>query len=385
MNPPHLKLLWDWSDLYRHLITLALAQHGPAQRGFAADDLNEHSAADQLHAAPVRAEKEVLLVIVGIDQADQRAELYTFCDVVGTRAELAPIGQRLADGIGAPNLAGGQVGGFESQCVVFVFGDVFFVGRRLMGRPHCLFGLQQVFGQPCQHLLLQQEFIHDGQFKCVYFRPKAASIALPSQSMSSLPHSPAADRNKEPILQCLHAILRKQGTALEVAAGTGQHAIWFAAALPGWKWQPTDADAAMLPVMAARIAEAGLDNVLAPLHLDVTEDWPPLMRTFDAIYCANMLHIAPWDACAALMAGAARHLAPGGVLVTYGPYFEKGVSPSPGNLAFDASLRDRDPGWGIRNLEDVSAEAGRAGLILTQRHEMPSNNLLLVFRPESVE
>jgi hypothetical protein len=148
MNPQHLKLLSDQSDLYRHLIALALAQHGPAQRGFAADDLNELSAADQLHAASIRAEKEVLLLVVGIDQADQRAELYTFADVVGRRAELAPIGQRLADGVGAPNLAGGQVGGFESQRVVFVFGDVFFVGRRFMGSPHGLFGLQQVFGKP---------------------------------------------------------------------------------------------------------------------------------------------------------------------------------------------------------------------------------------------
>ncbi len=198
--------------------------------------------------------------------------------------------------------------------------------------------------------------------------------------MSILPHSPAADRNKEPILARLRGILREQGTALEVAAGTGQHAVWFAAALPGWKWQPTDFDVAMLPVIAGRIAQSGLDNVLPPLHLDVTAvPWPPSMRTFDAIYCANMLHIAPWDACAALMAGAARHLAPGGVLVTYGPYFEKGVSPAPGNLAFDESLRVRDPEWGIRRLEDVSAEAGRAGLILTQRHQMPANNLLLVF------
>jgi hypothetical protein len=161
MNPQYLKPLSDWADLHRHLITLAFAQHGPAQRRFAADDLNELNAADQLHAAPIRAEKEVLLLVVGIDQGDQCAELYAFFGVVGTRAELAPIGQRLADSFGAPNLAGGQVGGFESQCVVFVFGDVFFVDRRFMGRPHCLFGLQQVFGEPILHLLLQQEFIHD--------------------------------------------------------------------------------------------------------------------------------------------------------------------------------------------------------------------------------
>ena len=161
MDPQHLKLLSDWSDLYRHLITLAFAQHGLAQRGFAADDLNELCAADQLHAAAFRAEKEVLLLVAGIDQADQRAELNTSSDVVGTRAELAPTGQRLANGLGASNLTGGQVGGFQSQCVVFVFGDVFFVCRRFMGRPQCLFGLQQVLGEPIQHLLLQQEFIHD--------------------------------------------------------------------------------------------------------------------------------------------------------------------------------------------------------------------------------
>ena len=110
---------------------------------------------------PIRAEKELLLFVVGIDQADQRAELYTFARVVRARAELAPIGHRLADGVGATSLAGGQVGGFESQRVVFVFGDVFFVSRRFMGHPRCLFGLQQVFGEPFQHLLMQQDFIHD--------------------------------------------------------------------------------------------------------------------------------------------------------------------------------------------------------------------------------
>jgi hypothetical protein len=144
-------------DLYRHLITLAFAQHGPAQRGLAADDLNELGAADQLHAAPIRAQKELLLLVVGIDQADQRAELDAFAGVVGAGAELAPIGHRLADGFGAASLAGGQVGGFEPQGVVLVFGDVFFVSRRFMGRLQRLFGLQQVFGEPFQHLLLQQD------------------------------------------------------------------------------------------------------------------------------------------------------------------------------------------------------------------------------------
>lgn len=161
MNPQNLEMLSNRSDLYRKLITLAFTQHGPAQRCFAADDLNELSAAEQLHAAPVRAEKELLLLVMGIDEADQRAELYTFAGVVGTRTELAPACHCLADSLGAPSLAGGQVGGFEPQCVVLVFGDVFFVGRRFMGRPHRFFDLKQVFSEPFQHLLLQQEFIHD--------------------------------------------------------------------------------------------------------------------------------------------------------------------------------------------------------------------------------
>ena len=198
--------------------------------------------------------------------------------------------------------------------------------------------------------------------------------------MEDLPHSPAADRNKAPILARLREILGEHGTVLEIASGTGQHAVWFAASLAGWTWQPTDADPGMLPVMAERIARSGLANVLPPRQLDVTAaEWPLLPRRFDAIFCANMLHIAPWDACRGLMAGARRHLCEGGKLITYGPYFEQGAPPAPSNLAFDESLRARDPSWGIRNLEDVAAEAARNGLVLSQRHAMPANNLLLVF------
>jgi SAM-dependent methyltransferase len=202
--------------------------------------------------------------------------------------------------------------------------------------------------------------------------------------MTDLPSSPAADRNKEPILALLRQLLPAQGAALEIASGTGQHAVHFAAALPGWTWQPTDMGADMLPVIAARAAQAGLANVRPPLLLDVTApQWPavgaPFAQRFDAVYCANMLHIAPWAACGGLMQGAARHLAPGGLLVTYGPYFEDGVPPAASNLAFDDSLRLRDPAWGIRRLQDVAAEARRAGLALRERHAMPANNLLLVF------
>ncbi|HSW18734.1 MAG TPA: DUF938 domain-containing protein [Ramlibacter sp.] len=202
--------------------------------------------------------------------------------------------------------------------------------------------------------------------------------------MSDLPHSPAAERNKAPILAVLRQLLAPRGRALEIAAGTGQHAAWFAAALPDWAWQPTEADREMLPLLAERVAQVGLANLRPPLFLDVmAPGWPTLdtpdADKFDAIYCANMLHIAPGDACAALMAGAARWLAPGGMLITYGPYFEDATPPAPGNLAFDESLRARDPAWGIRRREDVAAQARSAGLVLAQRHALPANNLLLVF------
>jgi ubiquinone/menaquinone biosynthesis C-methylase UbiE len=198
--------------------------------------------------------------------------------------------------------------------------------------------------------------------------------------MEDLPHSPSADRNKEPILAQLRRILGERGTALEIASGTGQHAVWFAAAMTQWTWQPTDFDPGMLPVIAERIARSGLSNVLPPKQLDVTAPaWPSFAGRFDAIFCANMLHIAPWETCPALMAGAARLLEHGGKLITYGPYFEQGVPPAPSNIAFDQSLRARDPSWGIRALEQVVAEAARSGLVLSQRVVMPANNLLLVF------
>jgi hypothetical protein len=200
--------------------------------------------------------------------------------------------------------------------------------------------------------------------------------------MDTLPHSAPAERNKQPILDVLRTVLPARGAALEIASGTGQHAAWFAAGLPQWTWQPTDADAALLPAIAARTS--GLANVLAPVHLDVlAPPWPVAGAAFDAVYCANMLHIAPWSTCAALMQGSARCLAAGGVLVTYGPYFEEGVTASPGNLAFDESLRARDAAWGIRTVQAVAAEAARAGLVLRQRHAMPANNLLLVFGREA--
>ena len=197
-------------------------------------------------------------------------------------------------------------------------------------------------------------------------------------------HSPAADRNKQVILDVLLQVLPTRGRALEVASGTGQHVAWFAAGLPGWDWQPSDAQADGFGSINAWVAlQAGskVNNVRAPVLLDVmVPSWLPAGDMFDLIYCANMLHIAPWATCAALMAGSARHLAPGGQLITYGPYLENGVPTSPGNLEFDHSLKGRNPAWGIRQLKDVEAEAATAGLKLHTRHAMPANNLLLVWR-----
>ncbi|OYT90905.1 MAG: SAM-dependent methyltransferase [Burkholderiales bacterium PBB3] len=204
----------------------------------------------------------------------------------------------------------------------------------------------------------------------------------------SLPFSPAADRNKHPILQLLQTVLPAQGNALEIASGTGQHAAWFASHLPGWTWQPTDATADSLPSIEGYAAQLGAHNVLAPCVLDVLQQ-PWLSDSysdsasearFNAIYCANMLHISPWATTAALMQGSARHLAPGGVLITYGPYLEDGIPTAEGNLAFDASLRTQNPAWGIRRIEDVAHVAAQAGLPLRQRHALPANNLLLVWQ-----
>ena len=192
--------------------------------------------------------------------------------------------------------------------------------------------------------------------------------------------SPAADRNKQAILELLRQLLPQRGNALEIASGTGQHVVWFGTGLPQWTWQPTDADPGALDSIAAWVAGQHLANVRPPLLLDAMgPDWLPPGEQFDLIYCANMLHIAPWATCAALMQGSARHLAPGGLLITYGPYLEDDVATSSGNVAFDLSLRARDPDWGIRRREDVEQEAASAGLQLLARHTMPANNLLLVW------
>ena len=189
--------------------------------------------------------------------------------------------------------------------------------------------------------------------------------------------SAAAERNRAPILAALEHWLPARGSALEIASGTGQHAAHFAAALANWQWQPTDADPSALASIDAWCA--GLANVRPALRLDVlATPWQGVPAQVDAIFCANMLHIAPWPTCAALMQGAARHLAPGGLLILYGPYVVDGEPTAPGNLAFDADLRARNAAWGLRRLADVVAQAHGAGLVLRARETMPANNLLLV-------
>ena len=191
-------------------------------------------------------------------------------------------------------------------------------------------------------------------------------------------HSPAAERNAEPILTELRRLLPAQGLMLEIASGSGQHAARFGAALPGWQWQPTDFDAGALPSIADWCA--GLSNVRAPLPLDVLDAvWPGVPAQVDAIFCANMIHIAPWACTGGLMRGAARHLARHGLLLTYGPYLVEGEPTAPSNLAFDADLKTRHPAWGLRQLHEVEQVASAAGLVLRERIAMPANNQLLVW------
>jgi len=206
--------------------------------------------------------------------------------------------------------------------------------------------------------------------------------------MLELPFSPAAERNRQPILDQLLAQLPATGRALEIASGSGQHAVAFAADLPGWTWQPTEADDILCTLIDERARRVGLSSVLPARQLNVLEptwpkDEPAFQAAFDLIFCANLLHIAPWPCCQALMGGAARHLAPSGCLITYGPFLEEGVPTSEGNRTFDASLRASNPDWGIRRLTDVACVAAEAGLKLARRQPMPANNLLLVWRRDA--
>jgi len=190
--------------------------------------------------------------------------------------------------------------------------------------------------------------------------------------------SAAAERNKDPILRILESVLPKSGRVLEIASGTGQHVCHFAAALPGLQWQPSEPDAASRDAIVTRIRESGLTNVHAPIALDVHAPRWPVGDELDAIVCINMIHISPWSSTAALCTGAARHLRAGGLLLTYGPYLENGAAVR-SNLDFDASLRRRNPQWGLRDVDDVTRVAMSHKLARMQMIRMPANNLSLVF------
>jgi SAM-dependent methyltransferase len=192
-------------------------------------------------------------------------------------------------------------------------------------------------------------------------------------------HAPATERNREPIAAVLRELLPERGTIVEVASGTGEHAAFFAGLFPALRWQPSDPDPTALASIRAWREEAGLANLLEPVLLDAgAADWP--VSAADAILCVNMVHISPWAATAGLMRGAGRLLGPGAPLILYGPYRRAGVPTAPSNEAFDASLKARDPRWGLRALETVTAEAEANGLRFERLYEMPANNIMAVFR-----
>ncbi|MCE8001894.1 DUF938 domain-containing protein [Billgrantia ethanolica] len=196
--------------------------------------------------------------------------------------------------------------------------------------------------------------------------------------MSRRMKSPAAARNRQPILDVLSRILPERATILEVASGSGEHGVYFAEARPDWTWQPSDPNAEARSSISAWRESAGLDNLLEPLALDVTGIWPA--GPFDAVVAINLIHISPWEVCEALMARSAERLRQGGVLYLYGPYRRDGRHTAPSNEAFDADLKARDPRWGVRDLEQVVGEAQQHGFMLEQTVEMPANNLSVVLR-----
>ncbi len=199
----------------------------------------------------------------------------------------------------------------------------------------------------------------------------------PLQSADARKHAPATERNRAPILEVLRRVLPPQGLVLEVASGTGQHAVAFAEDLPHLTWQPSDPDPDLRASIRAWSAVANLTNLRDPLDLDAAaRDWP--LDRADAIVCINMIHIAPWPAGLGLLDGAARLLPAGAPLLLYGPFMRDGRHTAPSNAAFDDSLKARNPAWGVRDLGKV--ERAATGFTLAEVVEMPANNLTVVLR-----
>jgi hypothetical protein len=191
--------------------------------------------------------------------------------------------------------------------------------------------------------------------------------------------SPSAERNRAPISEVLSQVLPERGVILEISSGTGQHVVHFARAMPNLIWQPSERDDDCLRSIVAWLSVEQLPNVRPPLHLDVSASpWP--ITSAAALVCINMIHIAPWSAAQALFRGGEGLLSGGGVVCLYGPFRRQGRHTSPSNEAFDELLRRQDPDWGVRDLDEVARLADTAGFDLLQTHEMPSNNLTVVFR-----
>jgi hypothetical protein len=192
--------------------------------------------------------------------------------------------------------------------------------------------------------------------------------------------APAAARNVGPIGDVLMDWLPSEGLVLEIASGTGEHALAFAMRFPNLDWQPSDPDPQALASIAAWQGE-GPANLFPPVQLDVCEDdWP--VGEADAMLCINMVHISPWETSLGLLDGAARLLPHGAPLILYGPWLEDGVDTAPSNLAFNQNLKARDPRWGLRQVEDFTAEAALRGFVPAGRRAMPSNNIMLRFKAQ---
>ncbi|WP_255360132.1 DUF938 domain-containing protein [Erythrobacter sp. QSSC1-22B] len=197
-------------------------------------------------------------------------------------------------------------------------------------------------------------------------------------------HAPATQRNAGPIAEVMARELPATGLVLEVASGTGEHAVFMARRFPDLVWQPSDLEIEALASIDAYAAEAGLANLLPAVVFDAARSDPPIARA-DGVVCINMVHISPWEASMGLFRAASALLEHGAPLVLYGPYLEDDIETAPSNVEFDRSLKERDPRWGLRNLAAMDRLAAEHGFERTRRVAMPANNLVLVYRPSGTE
>lgn len=194
--------------------------------------------------------------------------------------------------------------------------------------------------------------------------------------------APAVQRNREPIASILQEWLPKTGVVLEIASGTGEHAVYFAERFPELEWRPSDVDPGALRSIRAWRARSKLDNLREPVVVDASAtDWP--IDRADAVLSINMAHISPWGSARGLIDGAVRLLSSGAPFVLYGPWLSDAIETAASNLQFDSDLKQRNPDWGLRKVEDFAAEAGKRGLVLAEMRQMPANNLMLLFRKET--